>query len=264
MENLNVNEEIFCLGFELKTISNAFFYSKAERWVKGFLHSDTEIHHLNRYNFVVPFVKDKLVLDIACGCGYGSFLLANEGKANLVVGVDLDEESIRYGNFRYRSDRVNRIVFDATKFEYKNKFDSIICFETIEHISDFELLINNLHNLLENDGELYISTPINKETTRVLSNPYHVIEWSFHDFHKLFIEKFTIENIYIQDIVIDKNLHSKTKLISRLKNRFFRIFNIKKERKLVKGKSFEEYKNQYNMSFCIKGYQILKLKKKNS
>jgi SAM-dependent methyltransferase len=259
-----INEQVFCLGFELKTISNAFFYGKAERWVKNFLHLDTEIHHLNRYNFVVPFVKDKLVLDLACGCGYGTFLLATKGNAKLVIGVDLDEESIRYGNFRYKSKNIERIVFDATKFDYKDRFDSIICFETIEHVSDFELLVNNLHELLIDNGELYISTPINKETTRVLSNPYHVIEWSFYDFHKLFSKKFTIDDIYIQDVVIDKNLYSRTKLIPRLKNRFLKLFNVKPEKKLVKGKSLEKFNNQYNMNLCVKGYQILKLKKISS
>ena len=49
--------------------------------------------HLIRYELAKEFVKDKTVLDIACGSGYGTKILAEAG-AREVEGIDISEEAI--------------------------------------------------------------------------------------------------------------------------------------------------------------------------
>lgn len=48
--------------------------------------------HFPRYEFAKDRAKDKVVLDIASGTGYGSYELAQVAKE--VIGIDVDKESI--------------------------------------------------------------------------------------------------------------------------------------------------------------------------
>lgn len=263
-----IEKEVFCLQYELKTMSEIFFKDEAERWVYGFMHKTTEVEHLDRYNFLLDKVENKRVLDIACGSGYGSYLLAAKGDANQVVGVDLDSDAIKYGQYKYPHEKIKRFVADATTFNNSELFDVIVSFETIEHIPDYNLLLENFHKLLKKDGVLYISTPIAKETTHKPKNPYHVIEWSFYDFHKQINKWFRIEDIYLQNVVI-KNMEQ-YKIPSfplRIYNLFLRIFFPKSYKEpyfptaFIKGKIFEKFINQHEMSECLGGYQMLVVKK---
>jgi protein-L-isoaspartate O-methyltransferase len=52
------------------------------------------LEHYHRYAVVLDAVKQKTVLDVACGEGYGSSLMAD--VAHTVVGVDISEEAVRH------------------------------------------------------------------------------------------------------------------------------------------------------------------------
>ena len=56
--------------------------------------------HLGRYNFAMQFIKDKNIIDIACGEGYGSNQLA--GVAKTVTGIDIDNETIENAKLKYK------------------------------------------------------------------------------------------------------------------------------------------------------------------
>ena len=58
----------------------------------------TFIEHKARYDFALRFVNSSMdVLDIACGVGYGSRILAS--AARNVVGCDIHDETIEYADF---------------------------------------------------------------------------------------------------------------------------------------------------------------------
>src|SRR5436305_7763381 len=59
--------------------------------------------HVHRYRFAKRFVRDKRVLDIACGEGYGAFGLLRAGAAS-VVGVDISEEACDNARQKYGID----------------------------------------------------------------------------------------------------------------------------------------------------------------
>jgi 2-polyprenyl-3-methyl-5-hydroxy-6-metoxy-1,4-benzoquinol methylase len=70
--------------------------------------SRAEIHyeHLYRYYFALHFVKDKKVLDLACGEGYGSYILSK--SAEYVTGLDIDEKTIKHASCKYMVDHDTR------------------------------------------------------------------------------------------------------------------------------------------------------------
>jgi len=259
--NNHLEEEVFCLKYELNTFAEGALHTSGERWVKGFLHHTTEKQHQDRYEFVCDYVKDKNVLDIACGSGYGSYLMATKGGAKTIVGVDLDADALRYAKHRYNHEKIQHICEDATKFTYDKKFDVIVSFETIEHIPNYTDFIENLGKLLTDNGTLIISTPINRRTTTELRNPYHVIEWSFRDFQDLWENQFHIEGIYLQNTALIRN-HIP---IVRMKN-FVKSIMLNEKgsnaKRTVFGKAWEKFDNQYDMNACVGGFQTLVLHKK--
>lgn len=255
---MNLEEEIFCTNYELKTLSDLYFFGKAERWVKGFMNENTENEHLNRYKFALNFVEGKDVLEIACGSGFGCYYLLKEGNANSVTGVDLDSDAVRYGNNRYYDKSITRFVDDATNFCSESKYDTITCFETVEHVPDYKRLIQNLHKNLKEDGVLLISTPITEITNPTPNNKFHVIEWNFYDFHELFASYFKMDKIIIQNVRIAVKEWIVPNLLEKIKNRIVADKTVY----TITGKDIEEFKGQYDMSKCIGGFQLLVLTKK--
>lgn len=251
-------EELFCLNYELNALAGQSLRRESERWVYKFMFPDVEEEHLSRYNFAKKYCEEKRVLDMACGCGYGSFILATQSNSKEVTGVDLDVESIRYGEHRYKHQKIKRFVDDAVKFKANSKFDVIISFETVEHIPTYNEFINNLIDNLEDNGKLIISSPIVNKTTNNCNNPYHVIEWTYNDFVKLLSENFFIEETYFQNItLVTDDIPPKT-LSRRLVDKLLKIPHPKKRTPIL----FERNNNQYDVNAIVSGVQICVCRKK--
>lgn len=200
-----LNDEIFCLKFELSALSSVLMRSEAERWVPGMIFPQIEEEHKARYVLASTFTKGKDVLDAACGCGYGSLMLANEGKARSVMAVDIDADSIRYGTVRYPHPNIQRTVSDVKTIGILSAFDVAVSFETIEHINEPEVFLSKVHRALRPNGYFLVSTPIAERTTNTPHNKYHVTEWSYKDFHTLLAKHFSIEEIYVQSLETTPN-----------------------------------------------------------
>jgi len=164
--------------------------------------SGVEIHyeHLHRYAFASNFVKDKIVLDLASGEGYGSYFLSHFAKS--VTGIDIDDESIRHSqktyrklNVEYKSGSICDVPIPGEKI-----FDVIICFEAIEHVSDHDKLLSEILRLLKTDGILILSTPNKKIYSDVpnYSNPFHVKELYMEDLQKLMEKNFSFVSFFGQ------------------------------------------------------------------
>ena len=140
--------------------------------------------HFSRYRFALQFVRSKFVLDVACGSGYGSALLKQEGRAMRVDGVDVDPDLVEYAKSHFQIDGVNFFVDDLANHHLRDTYDVIISFETIEHIDDYRKALHNLYGLLTAGGVLVISTPNRLITSPKLAsfqekpdNPFHVREF---------------------------------------------------------------------------------------
>lgn len=152
--------------------------------------------HLARYNFALPFVRSKTVLDIACGIGYGSNLMESIGQAIKVIGCDIDEDAILKAKETYKTYHIEFSVMDASKIKLESKqFDVITSFETIEHVPDWQSMILELKRVLKDDGVLLISTP-NK--TYPYENPFHLKEFYPDEFQNELLKHFASVEMFYQ------------------------------------------------------------------
>jgi len=151
--------------------------------------------HIARYIFAENYVEGKTVLDVACGCGYGTDYLAQSAKQ--VFGVDVSQEAIDYANENYKKDNMIFLQGNACSLPFPDhSFDVIISFETLEHIPDYEQFISECYRVLNNDGIFICSTP-NKNASAV-ENQYHVKEFTPDEFKQLTSTKFKIIKMFGQ------------------------------------------------------------------
>lgn len=156
-----------------------------ERYVPRYELDEITIEHTQRYCFASELVKGKVVLDAACGEGYGSHILKQ--NASEVYSIDLDQEVIDNANKKYTKDNIKFKAASIEKLPFEdNIFDVVVSFETIEHVGKEiqEAFLKEISRVLKKDGILIISTP-NKliYTDRVLGeNIYHKKEFYRQEF----------------------------------------------------------------------------------
>ncbi|MFN3361184.1 MAG: class I SAM-dependent methyltransferase [Pseudanabaenaceae cyanobacterium] len=127
--------------------------------------------HVERYALLRQFAKG-VVCDAACGCGYGSYLLATNPDVHSVIGIDSDREVIDFANQEYANSKVSFVQGDLNKWTSDRPIDMLISVETIEHIPETQVLPNFCDR---NKINHVILTYPSKKTTHY--NPFH-----FHDF----------------------------------------------------------------------------------
>jgi 2-polyprenyl-3-methyl-5-hydroxy-6-metoxy-1,4-benzoquinol methylase len=144
--------------------------------------------HLAVYEWIGARVLGARVLDMACGEGYGSAVLAR-GAAS-VLGVDANPEAFEHARLRYVSDnlRFERGLVDS--YGEVGTFDAVVFLQTIEHVSDPVAVLRHLRSLLApGGGAVYVSTPnlltIAPPGAEKSSNPWHLKEYRAHEFDAL-------------------------------------------------------------------------------
>jgi SAM-dependent methyltransferase len=134
--------------------------------------------HWHRYHFAAKLVVEREVLDVACGAGYGSALLAT--RARHVVGADISSEAIQHAQAVYAP--VPNLEFrqaDCAALPFADaSFDAVISFETIEHIETQEKFLDEVRRVLRPEGLFILSSPNKLEYSerRHCINPYHLRE----------------------------------------------------------------------------------------
>ncbi|MEL4377915.1 class I SAM-dependent methyltransferase [Brucella cytisi] len=144
--------------------------------------------HVGRYEILRSICADKVVLDIACGEGYGSALLSKWG-AKEVVGVDVSDDAINNANKLFANDKVNFYKYDAhqvDKLLNGKKFDMVACFETIEHLREPVIFLKAIKKLLNKGAIIVISCPNEKnDFSNENDNPFHLGVYTFDEFKSL-------------------------------------------------------------------------------
>lgn len=162
-------------------------------------YSDVTIEHLHRYAVANDFVKNKVVLDIASGEGYGSYILAK--KALQVIGVDIDVESVIDANEKYKKNNLKFIVGNADNIPLEsNSIDIVVSFETIEHHDKHDEMLLEIKRVLKKDGLLIMSSPDKEFYSDKVgqNNIYHIKELYFKEFKTLIDYHFKETAYYFQ------------------------------------------------------------------
>jgi 2-polyprenyl-3-methyl-5-hydroxy-6-metoxy-1,4-benzoquinol methylase len=163
-----------------------------ERFLFG---SGVEIfyEHYHRYVFAARNItSDQTVLDLGCGVGYGSLILAHRAKR--VVSLDRDQESIALlGGLVASSgaDNIEAICGDVDNLEklIHGRIDVVVCHELIEHLprEAQERLLTKISSgqaPFHKGTRLFISTPEVSEYNQRnrKENRFHEFEFSKEEF----------------------------------------------------------------------------------
>jgi len=179
-----------------------------ERYLPWLEEAAIGYEHLHRYAYATQFVQNKRVLDLACGEGYGSYLLARTAES--VVGIDIDEDAIRHARNKYLKQNLEFKVGSITEVPIVGEhcFDVAVCYEALEHIEDHHKLLGEVKRLLTPDGIFIVSTPNKTVYTDEpqYTNPFHVHELYFDEFRELFEKHFKNVKFLGQRIYCNSNI----------------------------------------------------------
>jgi SAM-dependent methyltransferase len=158
---------------------------------------------MHRYAWCLNLVAGKEVLDIACGEGFGSALLARQARS--VVGVDIAPDAIAHARHRYPADNLSFIEANASQLPLADQCaDIVVSFETIEHLAEQEQFIAEIRRVLRPHGYLIMSSPnIDVYTVRQNhKNRFHVKELTRQEFSDLLLTQFPAVQMFGQRLAV--------------------------------------------------------------
>jgi len=161
--------------------------------------------HIARYQLARELSpQNGLLLDAACGMGYGSKILGC-GRPNLeVIGIDSSKDAVSYSthNYSHVSDNIrfkNLSVYNIEPEFNSNAVDFVCSFETIEHLEEPQKFIKSVFNILKNQGIFICSVPnMWIDDSGKDPNPYHYDTYNFSKISSMLREYFEISKLYVQ------------------------------------------------------------------
>lgn len=138
--------------------------------------------HLVVYEWIAQRVAGLRVVDLACGEGYGSSVLAR--SAADVIGVDANPEAFAHAEAKYTTDNLSFRRELVESFDEPR--DAVVFLQTIEHIEDPGPLLDGFARIAPVS---YISTPnvltLAPPGAEKSDNPWHVREYRLEQYRAL-------------------------------------------------------------------------------
>jgi len=136
----------------------------AESWVdfvrKGKDYYRDELNNPATFKLIRD-VRGRIVLDLACGEGHNTRILARKGAK--VTGIDFSEKLIELARREETREKLGICyhVLDATDLEEfsNNHFDLVTCFMSLQDIQNYERAISEVARVLKNQGRFVFSIP---------------------------------------------------------------------------------------------------------
>jgi len=137
------------ISYQIKTGINDRIYGLYKRLLKAGLPSDSK------------------VLEIGCGIGSLTSLLARKIKRGTITSLDISEKSIQYARTHVARTNIAFHIADIMEFQTDSTFSRILLFDVIEHIPEEQHvdLFSKISGLMNEDALLFINIP----------NPYHIL-----------------------------------------------------------------------------------------
>ena len=141
--------------------------------------------HLVVYEWIAARTADRRVIDMACGEGYGSAVLARSAAS--VVGVDANPEAFEHARLRYSTANLR---FERAPVEsFSEPADAVVFLQTIEHLQDPGATLAHFRSILDPGGTAFVSTPnvltLAPDGAERSGNPWHVHEYRSEEFAEL-------------------------------------------------------------------------------
>ena len=165
--------------------------------------------HIHRYAFAGELVRNKRVLDAACGEGYGAAHLARTARS--VSAVDISEASISHAQQRYHAENLQFQVADCCNLPYADdEFECVVSFETLEHLEDQAGLLREFRRVLEPGGFLLISSPDKSVYTDRYhnENQFHIRELYQNELEELIAAQFPVHRLLRQKLLFHSTIWS--------------------------------------------------------
>lgn len=146
---------------------------------------------------VNQYSPGKKVLDMACGQGNFSLLLAEQGYD--VTALDINEDFLKYAQKKHEKGQFKTVTGNLMEFRSPEKFDCIIVGEVIEHVAYPQDLLKSVFENLKPGGVFILTTPNGNEygstlkTFSQVDNVEELIPRQFHWGDHLFL--YTIEEL---------------------------------------------------------------------
>jgi hypothetical protein len=159
----------------------------------------TEIEHMHRYLLAREWCREKDVLDIASGEGYGTAMLASVARS--AMGIEVAHDAVEHAMSAYARDRLSYVVGDARELPVPDaSCDVVVSFETIEHFTGQDRFLDEVRRVLRPEGLLIVSTPDrdNYSPAETPANPYHVQELTSIEFETLLRSRFSDVSMLLQ------------------------------------------------------------------
>ena len=161
--------------------------------------------HLARYILAREHVRPgHVVLDAACGLGYGSAALATGTGAARVLGVDLGEHAVAYARDLYGAflPNLDFAAQDATHLTQlaDASVDVVVSFETLEHLPNPDALLREFARVLKPGGVFIGSVPnlwIDEQGRNPV--PYHLHIYDHEQFQVQIARHFEWRLLYRQN-----------------------------------------------------------------
>lgn len=159
--------------------------------------------HVSRYLWASRFLDAKVIIDAACGSGYGLEVLRS-GEVEFVVGFDRS-----LGALRGKDQQLSPVACaDVLRLPLvEDSVDAVTSFETIEHLSDAEMFLDELVRVLHPQGVLFLSSPngwlTSKRPDGRPANRFHVREFLPEELVELLEERFDEVSLFGQFVSPD-------------------------------------------------------------
>lgn len=147
----------------------------------------TYTKHVNK---LISWVRKGKTLDIGAGDGLITHKLGAFGIENDYYALEI-----------VKTKKVNVVYGDAYNLDKKVKYDNVLLLDVIEHIEYPEKVINEIKEVLNYDGLLYVVTPPAREDGK-LQDKYHYREYTPNEL-KIQIEKLGFK--LVNDIEVVNN-----------------------------------------------------------
>jgi SAM-dependent methyltransferase len=134
--------------------------------------------HEVAYRFALPFVAGKRVLEVGCGEGYGTALLAS--AAAEIIGLDYDALTIAHAATRYPEPCFVRGNLAALPLP-SGSVDAVATLQVIEHVWNHDEFLSECRRVLRPGGLLLVTTPNRLTFSPGLEapvNPFHTKEFT--------------------------------------------------------------------------------------